>query len=432
MTLTCCQVCEGSDLHLLYEMQSGLALTSLGETYPASTRVWACRDCSHLQTDEMAQVEQYYAEQYNILSDSEDEDQVYEVQDGKPLYRTEHQLHVLLNTLVLPQAARVLDYGCAKSSTMQALLKARGDLQIHLFDVSDNYRRFWARFLPESRCATFEPNAQWLDSFDLVTSFFALEHIVRPLEALQAIYRLVRPGGHFYCIVPNVETNIADFIVVDHVNHFTELSLTHVLQRAGFEVDAIDSSSHRGAFVVLARRPLTDVPERRPDAQRVTQHVQALQRIGHRAALAAIGHHAAVQGVVVGVRAWTIQLIDQPAQGRNVEALLAVQHRGAGRDLILGKVFYGFADHVRGFTEIEVQRGICVRNHGTSLARAPLPVTVSVLTGHRPVEIIAGDQEQETAAEGEYGAGKGVTLAQHRAGRVRQETLDTSNEADEA
>ncbi|MDX1367067.1 class I SAM-dependent methyltransferase [Pseudomonas sp.] len=279
MTLTRCQVCEGTDLHLLYEMQSGLALTSLGETYPASTRVWACRDCSHLQTDEMEQVEQYYAEQYNILSDSPDEDQVYEVQDGKPLYRTEHQLRVLLNTLPLPQAARVLDYGCAKSSTMQALLNARGDLQIHLFDVSDNYRRFWARFLPESRCATFEPNAQWIDSFDLVTSFFALEHIVRPLEALQAIYRLVRPGGHFYCIVPNVETNIADFIVVDHVNHFTELSLTHVLQRAGFEVEVIDSGSHRGAFVVLARRPLTAVSERRPDAQHVAQHVQALQRI---------------------------------------------------------------------------------------------------------------------------------------------------------
>lgn len=279
MTLNRCQVCEGTDLHLLYEMQSGLALTSLGETYPASTRVWACRDCSHLQTDEMEQVEQYYAEQYNILSDSEDEDQVYEVQDGKPLYRTEHQLRVLLNTLPLPQAARVLDYGCAKSSTMQALLKARGDLQIHLFDVSDNYRRFWARFLPESRCATFEPDAQWFDSFDLVTSFFALEHIVRPLEALQAIYRLVRPGGHFYCIVPNVETNIADFIVVDHVNHFTELSLTHVLQRSGFEVEVIDSSSHRGAFIVLARRPLTAVSEYRPDAQRAAQRVQTLQRI---------------------------------------------------------------------------------------------------------------------------------------------------------
>lgn len=279
MTLAHCQVCEGADLHLLYEMQSGLALTSLGETYPASTRVWACGDCSHLQTDEMEQVEQYYAEQYNILSDSEEEDQVYEVREGKPLYRTEHQLQVLLDKLPLPPSARVLDYGCAKSSTMQALIKARGDLQVHLFDVSDNYRRFWARFLPEERCATFEPHAQWFDSFDLVTSFFALEHIVRPLDALQAIHRLVRPGGYFYCIVPNVETNIADFIVVDHVNHFTELSLTHALQRSGFEVEAIDSSSHRGAFVVLARRPLVAIPEGRPEAKRVEAQLQALQGI---------------------------------------------------------------------------------------------------------------------------------------------------------
>ena len=48
---------------------------------------------------------------------------------------------------------------------------------------------------------------------------------------------------------------------------------------------------------------------------------------------------------------------------------------GAGRNLVAGKVFHGFADHVRGFTEIEVQRGISVRNHAAYLARAPLPVT---------------------------------------------------------
>ncbi|HSX70215.1 MAG TPA: hypothetical protein VLF16_04710, partial [Pseudomonas sp.] len=95
MTLGRCQACEGRELRSLYEMQSGLALTSLGETYVASTRVWVCLECSHLQTEEMEQVEQYYAEQYNILADSEEEDQVYEVRNGKPLYRTQHQLDVL-------------------------------------------------------------------------------------------------------------------------------------------------------------------------------------------------------------------------------------------------------------------------------------------------------------------------------------------------
>lgn len=257
MSRSCCHVCEGTDMHLLYEMQSGLALTSLGETYSAPTRVWICRACSHAQTDEMAQVEQYYADQYNILCASEEEDQVYELRDARPVYRTEHQLAELQNKLSLATGARVLDYGCAKSSTMQALQSVRADLQIHLFDVSESYRSFWARFLSEACCATFKPKAEWAASFDLVTSFFALEHIVRPLETLQAIFQLVRPGGYFYCIVPNVTTNVADFIVVDHVNHFTDLSLGHALRRVGFEVEEIDASSHRGAFIVLARRPQT-------------------------------------------------------------------------------------------------------------------------------------------------------------------------------
>ncbi|AYF85880.1 methyltransferase domain-containing protein [Pseudomonas sp. DY-1] len=277
MTRTLCQVCAGADLKMLYEMRSGLALTSLGKMYPAATRVWACQACAHLQTDEMDQVDHYYAEQYNILSDSEEEDQIYEVREGRPLYRTEHQLAVLLEKVPLKSDARLLDYGCAKSSSMQALLKRRADLQVHLFDVSDAYQRFWARFLPEQRWATFEPKAEWKDSFDLVTSFFALEHIVQPLQALQRIRALVRPGGYFYCVVPNVATNIADFIVVDHVNHFTESSLACLLQRAGFEVDSIDAGVHRGAFVVLARRPLGALAEPVADTLEVARQLVSLE-----------------------------------------------------------------------------------------------------------------------------------------------------------
>ncbi|MDF3822535.1 methyltransferase domain-containing protein [Leptospira sp. 96542] len=254
MSVPTCHVCGHTNLELLYEMQSGLALTSLGTAYPGDTRVWACVHCSHLQTDEIEHVAQYYADDYNILSSSAEEDQIYEIREGTPVYRTEHQLTVLQALLELQPNARVLDYGCAKSSTMKALLLARPDLQVHLFDVSENYKKFWSSFLPEDRWATFTPKAEWAQSFDVVTSFFALEHIVDPLGSLRKIHSLLRPGGHFYCVVPNVATNVADFIVVDHVNHFTEGSWTHLLQRAGFVPERIDATSHRGAFVVTARR----------------------------------------------------------------------------------------------------------------------------------------------------------------------------------
>jgi hypothetical protein len=65
---------------------------------------------------------------------------------------------------------------------------------------------------------------------------------------------MLKPGGALYCIVPNVATNVADFIVLDHVNHFSAPSLSHLLSGAGLVVESIDDTVHRGAFVVVARR----------------------------------------------------------------------------------------------------------------------------------------------------------------------------------
>jgi len=54
--------------------------------------------------------------------------------------------------------------------------------------------------------------------------------------------------------VPNVLTNTADFIVLDHVNHFSVTSLRHLFHAAGLAVVEIDDKAHRGAFVIVARR----------------------------------------------------------------------------------------------------------------------------------------------------------------------------------
>lgn len=289
MTQAICRVCAAPALHPLYEMQSGYALTSLGQVYPGATCVWVCQDCAHLQTDEMANVAEYYDLHYNILVESEEDDQIYEVRDGQPVYRTAHQVAVLQAKLQLPQGARLLDYGCAKSSTMQGLLKARPDLQTHLFDVSERYQAFWANFVRPEQWAVYQPRSEWTGSFDVVTSFFSLEHIVDPLDSLQRIRQLIRPDGLFYCVVPNVQSNIADFIVVDHVNHFTRSSLARLLELAGFAVVEIDAKAHRGAFVVVARRsdealqapalPATEVADTLAELERIARFWQtAAQR----------------------------------------------------------------------------------------------------------------------------------------------------------
>lgn len=199
-------------------------------------------------------LEAYYDSEYDILVDSEEEDQIYEVIEGQPIYRTQHQVKILVEKIRFVGPSRLLDYGCAKSATIRTLVKQWPNVAPHLFDVSTRYIPFWERFTTPDRWAINELKPEWNAYFDAVTSFFSLEHIQTPARTVREIARLLAPGGYFYAVVPNVFANAADMIVVDHCNHFTESSLEKLISDAKLELIEIDARSHRGAFVVVAKK----------------------------------------------------------------------------------------------------------------------------------------------------------------------------------
>lgn len=250
-----CNVCQSSIQKSIYNSEGNLSITSLCETYPQKTEVFFCARCSHLQTTEIENVDEYYDQTYKILIDTEEEDQLYQVINNKKIFRIDHQVQVLLEKLTLPENAFVLDYGCAKSATLKKLVQHRPDITPHLFDVSEMYIPFWKKFAEPENWSIYLLKPQWNEYFDLVTSFFALEHVIDPKAMMCKILDLLKPGGFFYCIVPNVYTNIADFVVLDHVNHFSELSLQFLLEEAGFQSITIDTNVHNGAFVIVAQKP---------------------------------------------------------------------------------------------------------------------------------------------------------------------------------
>jgi SAM-dependent methyltransferase len=261
-----CNICKHPLAVSIFSSKENISITSLCEVHPQKTEVFFCKNCGHLQTTPLSDLETYYDRSYKILIDTEEEDQLYQLIDGQKKYRIEHQLETLLNKVVLPQNAQILDYGCAKSATFKKLAQIRTDLTPHLFDVSEMYIPFWEKFIESNNWATYTVKPEWSEYFDLVTSFFALEHVAKPEEMLIAIDRLLKPGGVFYGIVPNTYTNIADFVVIDHVNHFSQSSLEFLLKNTGFESIDIDTESHNGAFVVIAKKKSTNnssLPENR-------------------------------------------------------------------------------------------------------------------------------------------------------------------------
>ena len=249
-----CGVCDTSISEPLFESGSERSLTSLCELQMGQVRVWSCTSCGHLSSDVLANIENFYDTEYRILLDHEDEDQIYEVVGDKVVYRTDHQVSTLMSKLDLHKGARILDYGCAKASTPRRLTALRPDLDINLFDVSAMYTNYWEQFLPSDKCAIYETPSDWQSAFDVVTSFFALEHIPKPGETVRQIASLLNEDGVFYGIVPDTFGNVADFVVIDHVNHFTHHSLDCLLRNAGFVDVNIDSDAHRGALIFTARK----------------------------------------------------------------------------------------------------------------------------------------------------------------------------------
>jgi SAM-dependent methyltransferase len=248
-----CNLCGYSLDRPVYQSPTNLSVTSLRHLYPVRTVVYFCPRCGHLQTPELTDLNAYYDQTYKMLIDTDDEDQLYEVVGDRSVYRYPHQAQTLFAKVSLPSGARVLDYGAAKGTTLKHVLARRPDLLAHLFDVSRMYIPFWEKFLPPDNWAVYQPKHEWAGSFDLVTSFFVLEHTAQPLSMLSAVRKLLRPGGQFYFIVPNVYANICDFVVADHVNHFSAASLRYALGRTGFEQVEIDERAHHSAFIVIAR-----------------------------------------------------------------------------------------------------------------------------------------------------------------------------------
>ena len=242
----------------IYDSNSDKSVTSLSKIYKGPTIIYCNERIGHLQTIEIEGIDQYYDQEYQIFDESEEDDILYKVIDGQKIFRQQHQVDTLQKKVNLEDGMQILDYGCAKGTVLKRLKAQRPEIIPYLFDVSQMYVPLWNKFLNEEQYSSYSPKEEWEEKFDVVTSFFAFEHTPDPLKELASIRNLLKPNGIFYMIVPNVYENIGDLIVVDHIHHYSEVSLRYMMGAAGFEVIEIDSQSHFAAFIVIARKNPTN------------------------------------------------------------------------------------------------------------------------------------------------------------------------------
>ncbi len=72
-----CSVCKNQLGQEIYMSAKSISLTSLCEIVPLTTKVYFCNKCTHVQKDAIDNIESFYSNDYKILIDSEEEDQLY-------------------------------------------------------------------------------------------------------------------------------------------------------------------------------------------------------------------------------------------------------------------------------------------------------------------------------------------------------------------
>jgi len=146
------------------------------------------------------------------------------------------------------EKGRVLDVGSGRGVFLEAALATGWDCAGQEFskDAADAIQtRLGIDMVVcnELNKAGFEP-----ESFDLVNMNHVLEHLYEPQSSVAEIYRILKPGGLFYCEVPrqtnflNLLSNVfgkSDFgfyYLREHLLVFDKHPLRLLLNTAGFDV----------------------------------------------------------------------------------------------------------------------------------------------------------------------------------------------------
>jgi len=227
-------------------------LDSVGTTRDWNLSVLSCEKCGSIFKTVHENVESFYENEYEIPFYDFEDDQVYKINtDNSVTYRTDFQSK-LVKDFVKNSSSKiidVLDFGCARAQTA-AKLSTINELNLYGYDISKVHYDTWKHSAP--RVSFFGPDqlSIYYQKFDLVYSFFALEHAFELSAPLEQIKLLLKDKGSLIVALPNSITNPADLLLCDHVNHFSSKGLMDLFHNKGFNIIKYSDSIYTGAHYI--------------------------------------------------------------------------------------------------------------------------------------------------------------------------------------
>ena len=251
-----CVACGSHKLVAYSHFPSFRRVSSDCRPYGAGGKLARCGDCGGVQKpNDLAWREDCAViyNQYGLYGKAETVDQaIFDASAGHMAERCQVILRAAREEIAGQIGRGVIDYGCGKGAMVRAFAREYPGAAIDGLDTTRQNQTILSQMTGFGEF--FIAGHKIVDrSWGLVTMIHCLEHIPNPLDALTEIAAAMKENGRLLIQVPRADENPFDILVADHRTHFSEMTLTHLLRRAGFEVVFLSTDIVPSEITLIAK-----------------------------------------------------------------------------------------------------------------------------------------------------------------------------------
>jgi SAM-dependent methyltransferase len=231
-----CRACGATNLEELEGFSSLPRVTSDCLPFGAGGRLAVCTECGAAQAlpdgQWYAEIQEIYSK-YDVYHQSGGiEQHVFDSAVGQMRRRSDVLVERIEGLADVPRSGKLLDVGCANGVTLRTFAERR-QWELYGLDLHDRNLVQLSAIPGFERLYTCPPG-EVSESFDLITLVHALEHFPDPAAFLTQLRSKLRGNGMLFIQVPNGAANPFDYVVADHLLHFSPYDLAVLLHRSGF------------------------------------------------------------------------------------------------------------------------------------------------------------------------------------------------------
>jgi SAM-dependent methyltransferase len=219
----------------------------------------------------------FYQDDYDLHSESVEAEFVY-FDSGKAIGLYDNILNFIRDGVKLGATGRALDIGCGKGMLLNRFQHHFENWSLAAVEPSKNATRFFAKVMPKLQVfeGPFEASPFAREQFDFVMANGVLEHVPSPVAFMKSFASCMRPGGYGFIGVPNLVSNPADLLTLDHLSKLTPNVTREIFRSSGLRVVAETVPTTRVPMWFVVQ--LDEAAAGRPVQVRVEEELQIAER----------------------------------------------------------------------------------------------------------------------------------------------------------